>query len=76
MTAGYKGFGFDLWGNLDTDQDMSLYGVDGANWNDTDMTLLYDNAAGMMGYSVGFIYYGVDGTVDTQEIYGSIRLDT
>jgi len=76
LTAGYKGFGFNLWGNLDTDQDMALYGVDGANFNETDMTLSYDNAVGMMSYSVGYIYYGLDGANDTQEFYGSISLDT
>lgn len=76
MTVGYKGFGFNLWGNLDTDQDMALYGVDGGNWNETDMTLSYDGSAGMVGYGVGYIYYGLDGAADTQEIYASIGLDT
>lgn len=76
LTAAYKGFGFNLWGNLDTDQDTSLFGEDGANWNETDMTLSYDNAVGMMGYSIGYIYYALDSADDTQELYGSISLDT
>lgn len=76
LTASYMGFGFNLWGNLDTDQDADLFGVDGSNWNETDMTLSYDRSAGMVGYSVGYIYYGLDGADDTQEIYGSVGLDT
>lgn len=76
LTAGYKGFGFNLWGNLDTDQDTSLYDVDGANFNETDMTLSYDGSVGMVGYSVGYIYYGLDGADDTQEIYAGVSFDT
>lgn len=76
MTAGYKGFGFNLWGNLDTDQDEALFGTDGGNWNETDMTLSYDGSAGMIGYSIGYIYYGLDGAADTQEIYAGVSLDT
>ena len=68
MTVGYKGFGFNLWGNLDTDQDEELFGTDGGNWNETDMTLSYDGSAGMVGYSIGYIYYGLDGAADSQEL--------
>lgn len=76
LTASYKGFGFNLWGNLDSDQDMALFDTEGNNWNETDMTLSYDNTVGMMNYSIGYIYYALDGTDDTQEIYGSIDIDT
>ncbi len=77
LTVSYMGFGFNLWGNLDTDQDMELFGIDGgANWNETDMTLSYDNSVGMMGYSVGYIYYALDGVDDSQEVYAAISLDT
>lgn len=76
MTVGYKGFGFNLWGNLDTDQDEELFGTDGGNWNETDMTLSYDGSAGMVGYSLGYIYYGLDGAADSQELYAGVSLDT
>ena len=76
MTVGYKGFGFNLWGNLDTDQDEELFGTDGGNWNETDMTLSYDGSAGMIGYSLGYIYYSLDGAADTQELYAGISIDT
>ena len=76
MTVGYKGFGFNLWGNLDTDQDTELFGTDGGNWNETDMTLSYDGSAGMVGYSLGYIYYGLDGAADSQELYAGVSFDT
>ena len=76
MTVGYKGFGFNLWGNLDTDQDTELFETDGGNWNETDMTLSYDGSAGMVGYSLGYIYYGLDGATDSQEIYAGVSVDT
>lgn len=76
ITASYKGVGFNLWGNLDTEQDMNLYGNDDTNWNETDMTLSYDNSLGMVSYSLGYIYYALDAADDTQEIYASAGLDT
>ncbi len=76
VTASYMGFGFNLWGNLDTDQDLNLYGEEGGNWNETDMTLSYDNSLGIMSYSVGYIYYALQYADDSQEVYGSISLDT
>lgn len=60
MTVGYKGFGFNLWGNLDTDQNEKLYGDTGSNWNETDMTISYDGAYKIVGYSAGYIYYALD----------------
>ncbi len=72
MTIAYDGFAFNLWGNLDTDQE----GLDEGNWNETDMTLSYDGSAGMVGYGVGLIYYALDGADDTMELYGSVSLST
>ena len=76
ITASYMGFGINLWGNLDTDQDADLFGEEGANWNETDLTLSYGGKAGMVTYGGGYIYYGLEGIDDTQELYGSIGLDT
>jgi len=76
LTASYMGFGFNLWGNLDTDRDKDLFGTDGSKWNETDMTLSYDNSFGMVSYGVGYIYYALDGADDTQELYASVGLDT
>ncbi|MCJ7602617.1 MAG: hypothetical protein MUO63_14100, partial [Desulfobulbaceae bacterium] len=44
MTVGYKGFGFNLWGNLDTDQHefVAVENENSSSWTETDMTLSYD----------------------------------
>lgn len=75
MTVGYKGFGFNLWGNLDTDR-WDATGEDSNNWTETDMTLSYDWAMGPVGLSAGYIYYALDAATDTQEVYLSATLDT
>lgn len=74
MTVGYKGFAFNLWGNLDTD----YYAVDPntKEFTEVDMTFSYDWMAGPVGMSAGYIYYGLDGLDDSQEIYLSAALDT
>jgi len=71
MTVGYKGFAMNLWGNLDTDNDAA----DTTKYNETDITLSYDGAYEKLGYGVGYIYYALDGTDDTQEIYGTLSYD-
>lgn len=70
ISAGYKGFGLNLWGNLDTD-----YYDTGKDFNETDLTLSYDKSFGMVGLGLGYIYYGLEGE-DTQEFYASVSLDT
>lgn len=68
MTVAYKGFGMNLWGNLDTD----YYATETNKWNETDWTLSYDGAYEKLGYGVGWILYALDGVHDTQEIYGTL----
>ena len=81
MTVGYKGFGFNLWGNLDTDlHDSFRYDDDGNettdSWTETDMTISYDGSCNFADYGVGYIYYSLDGLEDTQEVYVSATLKT
>jgi hypothetical protein len=71
LAVAYKGFGANLWANLDTD----LYGTDSHKWNETDLTLSYDGAYEKLGYGVGWIYYALDSTDDTQEWYGTLSYD-
>jgi len=73
VTVAYKGFGINLWGNLDTNQ--SGMESQAFNWNETDLTLSYDGAVGMVGYSLGYIYYNLDDLEDTQEVYAGLSLD-
>lgn len=72
MTVSYKGIGFNLWGNFDTD----LEGSDRYKWNETDMTISYDGSFQMLSYGVGWIYYALDGVEDSQDVYLSLSLDT
>ena len=73
LSVSYKGFGANLWANLDTD----LYGEDTHKWVETDLTLSYDGSHGMLGYGAGWIYYAInaDGDTDTQEFYATLSLD-
>ncbi|RPI53307.1 MAG: hypothetical protein EHM49_04490 [Deltaproteobacteria bacterium] len=71
MTIAYKGFAFNLWGNLDTDP---IGDID--NWNETDMTISYNWTRSCMGFSAGYIYYALDAVEDSQEIYFSLGLNT
>ncbi len=76
-TLGYKGFGLNLWGNLDTDfDDGDSTTSDKTEWTETDLTLSYDTNFGPVGLGLGYIYYALDGTDDSQEFYVSIGLDT
>jgi uncharacterized protein (TIGR02001 family) len=71
LTASYKGFSANLWANLDTD----LSGADTNKWNETDFTISYDGAYKKLGYGAGWIYYALDGTNDTQELYFALSYD-
>ncbi len=72
MTIEYMGFGFNLWGNLDTE----TVSEDTNNWNETDMTLYYGTSFGPVGVTGGYIYYALDGALDSQEFFVSVSLDT
>lgn len=75
MTVAYKGFSANLWGNLDTDP-YSDTTDETNNWNETDMTLAYGWEMGPAAFSVGYIYYALDGVDDTQEFFASAGLNT
>ncbi len=66
ITVGYTGFGFNVWGNLDTDYD------DDSEWNETDFTLSYDRTIGDFNANIGYIYYALDGGEDAEEFYVSM----
>ena len=75
VTVGYRGVSVNLWGNLDTDVYDGAY-TDKAKWTETDFTLGYDRSFGLVGVGLGYIYYALDGAVDSQEFYVSLGLDT
>lgn len=72
-TVSYNGVSFNLWGNLDTDVYQA---ANSESFNETDLTLSYDKSFGMVALGVGYIYYGLDGVIDSQEFYLSVGLDT
>jgi len=77
MTVGYKGFSVNLWGNSDTDPYTASDEEDeDNNWNETDLTLSYGKSFGMLSVEGGYIYYGLDGCDDSQELFLSLGLDT
>ncbi|MBN1474614.1 MAG: hypothetical protein JW914_08370 [Syntrophaceae bacterium] len=83
IMVSYRGFAASLWCNLDT----KPYTVDGhknsSNFTETDVTLSYSRAFGILQAGVGYIYYGLSGSaaggedlLDSQEIFVSLGLDT
>lgn len=71
MTIAYKGFGFNLWGNLDTD----TVGGETSDLNETDLTISYDTSCDFADYGVGYIFYALEGE-DSQEWYVTTSLKT
>ncbi len=77
MTVSWKGFGVNLWGNLDTDEDPAINtDASSSDFNEIDLTLSYDGSYGKIGYGIGYIYYGLEGAQDSQEVYVSLSYDT
>ncbi|MBW1801764.1 MAG: hypothetical protein JRJ85_13660 [Deltaproteobacteria bacterium] len=76
ITVGYKGFSMNLWGNLDSDfDDQDPTTSDKSEFTETDFTLAYDRSFGKFNLGVGYIYYGLDGIDDSEELYFSAGLD-
>ena len=76
VTASYKGFSLNLWGNMDTSFQGKGDFEKKSKWNETDITFSYGHSFGMVGLEAGFIYYALDGLDDWKEFYLSLGLDT
>lgn len=75
-TVGYKGFAVNMWSNLDTDPYDPTPGADTQSaLNETDLTLSYDTTVGWASLGAGYIYYGLEGIPDTQELYFTAGAD-
>jgi hypothetical protein len=74
MTVAYNGLAVNLWGNLDTNYYNADPTLETNDFNETDLTISYDGAAGKVLYGMGYIYYAM--TTDTQEIYAKVGIDT
>jgi hypothetical protein len=75
MKVSYKGFSFDIWGDLDTNYAGKTGHSSSMDMVETDYTLAYGNTIGIVRYSAGWIYYGLDGDED-QEVFVIIGLNT
>ena len=72
----YRGFSFGLWGNIDMDYNGGDPTTDGTTkWTETDWTISYEKTFGPATVGLGYIYYALDGTEDSKEIYGSVAFD-
>lgn len=86
LTAAYKGFSVNIWGNFDTgESNPFLTGDRGAKWNETDFTFGYSRelyagtAIKSVSANLGVIYYALDSAFNPQgdsfEIYYGLAAD-
>ena len=64
ITVGYKGFGFNVWGDFDTDYYGATTGNNSSEWWETDMVLTYGNSIGLtsdvnLNWTLGWIDYRI-----------------
>jgi len=80
VTASYKGFSVNVWGNWDT-YERNPFGITTVNrkkakWNETDFTASYSHTFFKnLKVKGGIVYYALDANIaanDTFEIYGSV----
>jgi hypothetical protein len=63
----YGNFGANLWANFDAETEEHT---------ETDLTLSYGFSKDKLSLEVGYIYYALEGTDDTQEAYLALAYDT
>jgi hypothetical protein len=83
VTANYKGFSVNVWGNLDTKPYSSADARYGAKYTETDYTLSYSKKLGILQITPGYIYYALGAPyaggvapLDSQEVFLTLGLDT
>jgi hypothetical protein len=83
VTASYKGFSLNVWGNLDTKPYSTSNANYGAKSTETDWTISYSRKFGIVQVTPGYIYYALgapyaSGTepLDAQELFLTVGLDT
>lgn len=83
LTASYKGFSANVWGNLDTRPYAAGSDSYSSNFNETDVTLSYSRKFGIVSVGGGYIYYALSALapggpdpLDSQELFVSVGLDT
>lgn len=74
LDVGYKGFGINVWGNLDIgDYDNTL---DRGDFSEVDFTLSYGFDIDRFSFSLGYIeYLFPKGAEGTRELYGTVNVN-
>jgi len=70
----YGVFGANLWANYDSDSKIDE-GDGHGEVSETDLTLSYTRSLDKWTFGAGYIYYGLNGSPDTQEFYISAAYD-
>ena len=83
VTARYKGFSVNVWGNMDTRPYSATDAKYGARYTETDWTISYSRKFGIVQVTPGYIYYalgapyaGGTAPLDSQELFLTLGLDT
>jgi len=83
ITASYKGFSANIWGNIDTRPYSAGDDKYAPNHTETDVTIFYSRAFGIVQAGAGYIYYGLAAAtpggadlLDAQEIFVTLGLNT
>jgi len=75
VSISYGVFGANLWANYDSDS-ATDEGDGHGEVTETDLTLSYTRSHAKWTFGTGYIYYALNGSNDTQEIYLSAGYDT
>ncbi len=80
ITVSYKGLGFNVWGDFDTDYYGTHTGNNNTEWWETDMVITYGNSFSLtpnmnLNWTLGWIYYDTD-LGDDEEVFAVLGLDT
>jgi hypothetical protein len=71
----YGGFDANLWSNFDSDWKGEDTDDGQGKVTETDLTLSYSFSKDKFNFSAGYIYYGLEGASDTQELFFSAAYD-
>jgi hypothetical protein len=78
LSASYKGFSANFWGNIDSSQHATQnFGPDDGHksFNETDLTLSYTKAIDKLSLTGGYIYYGTKYADETEEVFATVAYD-
>lgn len=82
-TFGYRGFSFNVWGNIDTRPYSAGDDKYSPHLSETDVTLSYAHKFSIVSLGAGYIYYGLgalypggNDPLDSQEIFVTVSVDT